>query len=184
MTTYLALLRGINVGGNNIIKMADLKACFEQHGFENVKTYIQSGNVLFDTADTNPEKLTVKIEDMLANTFAYKAKIVLRSQKQLQQIIAGAPKGFGAKPADFRYYVMFLKGPHTATQAVKEIPLKEGVDEAWAGPEGVIFHSRVEARATQSYLNKLVAAPLYQEMTIRNWNTTTKLLSMMETSAK
>lgn len=182
MTTYLALLRGINVGGNNKIAMADLKACFEKNGFTNVATYIQSGNVLFDASGGDIEKLTKKVESMLTSKFApYEAKVVLRSHEQLKAVIASAPKGFGTKPKEYRYYVIFLKSPLTSAAALKDIPIKEGVDHAWAGAEGVLFHERVEARATQSHLNKLVAMPMYQNMTIRNWNTTTKMLAMMET---
>jgi len=180
MTQYVALLRGINVGGGNIIKMADLKACFEEHDFTNVKTFIQSGNVLFESAAKDRRMLTVQIETMLAKRFSYKARVILRSHDELAQIVEGAPKGFGTEPAKYRSYVLFLKEPLRAAEALKLIPLKDGVDKAWAGPSDVIFHQRVEAKATQSYLNKLVAMPIYQEMTIRNWNTTTKLLALME----
>lgn len=179
MSKYVALLRGINVGGNNIIKMADLKACFENAGFSDVITFIQSGNVIFDAPVGDAQKLTSKIEAMLAENFSYQAKIVLRSHEQLEHIIHGAPKGLGTKPKEYRHYVMFLKEPLTAAETLKAIPLKPGVDKAWAGPEGVIFHERVEAKATQSYLNRLIAMPIYKDMTIRNWNTTTKLLALM-----
>lgn len=181
-TTYLALLRGINVGGNNKIAMADLKACFEKNGYTNVRTYIQSGNVLFDAAKGDIETLTKKVESMLSREFApYDAKVVLRSQEQLKAAVASAPKGFGVKPKEYRYYVIFLKSPLAAAAAMKDLPLRDGVDRAWAGAEDVIFHERLEARATQSYLGRLVALPMYQNMTIRNWNTTTKMHAMMET---
>lgn len=179
MGKYVALLRGINVGGNNIIKMADLKACFEASGFEHVTTFIQSGNVVFEAYEPNRTKLTQKIESILAKTFSYKARIVLCSHTDLQKIIAAAPPGFGANPSMYRSYVLFLKEPLTAAMALPQIPLRDGVDTAWAGP-GVLFHQRLEAKATQSYLNKLVAMPIYQDMTIRNWNTTTKLLAILE----
>ena len=67
MNNYVALLRGINVGGNNIIRMTALKACFETLGFQDVSTYIQSGNVLFSTAESDTVKLTAKIETALSN---------------------------------------------------------------------------------------------------------------------
>ena len=74
---YLALLRGINVGGSNIIKMAALKTCFEGMGFTNVATYIQSGNVLFASAEKNTGKLTRKIEKALSKQFSYKSLVVM-----------------------------------------------------------------------------------------------------------
>lgn len=181
MKKYLALLRGINVGGGNKIAMTDLRACLEAEGFTNVVTYIQSGNVMFDSPETDMVKITQRLEEALSKRFApYKAKVVVRSHEQLKRIVKQAPKMFGAHPADYRYYVLFLKEPLTTAGALPLIPLKEGVDQAWAGPDDVIFHARVEARATQSHLNKLVAMPIYQDMTIRNWNTTTKLLSLMD----
>ncbi|MGH7158069.1 MAG: DUF1697 domain-containing protein [Candidatus Saccharimonadales bacterium] len=179
MIKYLALLRGINVGGNNKIKMTDLKACFEKLGFANVTTYIQSGNVVFEAPKTDTPILAKKIEQALTAAFSYKAKVVVVAEDTLRRVVAKAPKGFGSSPADYRYNVIFLKEPLTAHKALQAIPLKEEVDEAWAGQD-VVFHQRMEARATQSYLNRLVTMPIYQDMTIRNWNTTTKLLALME----
>src|SRR6186997_95214 len=109
MTQFVALLRGINVGGNNLIKMAELKACFEKQGFENVATFIASGNVLFETQSPAGLKLTSRIEAVLEKTFDYRASVVLRSAKQLEDTLRRAPKGFGTDPAKYRYDVLFLK---------------------------------------------------------------------------
>jgi uncharacterized protein (DUF1697 family) len=177
---YLALLRGINVGGGNLIKMLDLKACFEASKLENVATYIQSGNVLFETAETDSVKLVGKLEKALSKTFSpYKAQVVLCSHAKLRQIVRKAPKGFGSQPQDYRYDVIFLKEPLTARAAMKSVSIKPGVDEAWVGP-GVLYFSRLSARASQSRLTRVIALPIYQAMTIRNWNTTSKLLALME----
>lgn len=178
-TSYLALLRGINVGGNNIIKMQDLKAFFEKQGFENVSTYIQSGNVLFTSAEQNLASLTEKIERALSKKFDYKATVVVVSHKNMKAAIKTAPKGFGKQPAKFRYDVIFLKAPLTGKVAIKKISIKEGVDEAKAGKQ-VLYFSRLISKATQSKLNKIVGTPIYKQMTIRNWNTTSKLLALME----
>ena len=179
MTHYVALLRGINVGGNNIIKMTDLKACFESLGFKDVRTYIQSGNVLFRVAGSNQAALTKRIETALSKSFNYKSRVVVRSQKQMQAIVAKAPKGFGSDQDTYRYDVLFLKDPLTAAKAMKSVSMKEGIDEAYAG-KGVLYFSRLISKATQSHLNRIASMPVYQSMTIRNWNTTTKLLNMME----
>lgn len=179
MEQYVALLRGINVGGNNKIKMTDLKDCFEAAGFTDVVTYIQSGNVIFTGPRASEASIAEKLEQTLSKTFSYGAKVVIVTKDTLRQVVNKAPRGFGTKPKDFRYYVIFIKKPLTASEALQAIPLREEVDQAWAGPT-VVYHERVEARASQSYLNKLVAMPMYQNMTIRNWNTTTKLLALME----
>jgi uncharacterized protein (DUF1697 family) len=180
MSQYVALLRGINVGGKNLIKMTALKACFEDLGFKDVRTYIQSGNVLFSATGSNA-KLTKQIEDALSKTFSYKSRVVVRSRKQMKDIVTHAPKGFGSDPATFSYHVFFLKEPLTAAKAMKSITTKEGVDRAFAG-KGVLYFSILISKATQSHVSRIASMPVYQSMTIRNWNTTTKLLKMMETA--
>jgi uncharacterized protein (DUF1697 family) len=179
MPRYIALLRGINVGGNNIIKMTALKACFEKQGFADVVTYIQSGNVLFTASASGAAKLAVAIEAALAAAFNYKASIVLRSEAEMRAIVAGAPAGFGTRPDKYRYDVIFLRAPLTPAAALEDIPMKPGVDQAHAGP-GVLYFSRVIAKATSSRLGKVAAMPMYKNMTIRNWNTSTKLLLMLD----
>lgn len=180
-TQYLALLRGINVGGKNIIKKDKLKSAFEDLGLEKVQTYIQSGNVVFYASSTNKELLMKKIEKQLSILFNFDARIVLLSERELEKMITGAPRGFGTKPTEYRYDVIFLKAPLTATEALLKISLKEGVDEIHGKP-GVLYFSRLEKRVTQSYVSKIVMQPMYKFMTIRNWNTTIKLLDLMKKS--
>ena len=133
MTRYVALLRGINVGGKNLIKMPALKAAFEDDGFDNVSTYIQSGNVLFDAPEADSAKLTKRIEKMLAEAFDYIPTVVVRSRRQMRAIVDRAPKGFGSEPAKYRYDVLFLKEPLTAKEAMKHVPTNPAVDTAHAG---------------------------------------------------
>lgn len=179
MTIYVALLRGINVGGNNLIRMPALKAAFEADGFEDVATYIQSGNVLFSSPETRPPGLTDRIEAMLAESFDYVPTVVVRSRRQMRAIVDRAPKGFGAQPAKYRYDAIFLKEPLSAKTAIESVPTNPAVDTAHAGT-GVLYFSRLTAKATQSRLNKIVSSAIYPSVTIRNWNTTTKLLSLMD----
>ena len=179
MPGFVALLRGINVGGRNLIKMPALKACFEANGFEDVATYIQSGNVLFASPETRTAARTQQIETMLAETFGYQATVVVRNHKQMRAVVEHAPKGFGTELTRYRYDVIFLKEPLTAKAAMKSVPTKPGVDESHAGT-GVLYFSRLIAKATQSRLNKIISSPIYPSVTIRNWNTTTKLVWMMD----
>ncbi len=179
MTRYLALLRGINVGGKNVIKMADLAACFREAGFEDVTTYIQSGNVLFsvDRSAARAE-LTRRIEAHLGEGFQYRASVVLRTHEQMRAIVTRAPVGFGSQPDRYRHDVIFLKEPLTAATAMKTVLVKPGVDEAHAG-RGVLYFSRLTSKAAQSHLGRLTSLAVYQSMTIRNWNTTTTLFQRM-----
>jgi uncharacterized protein (DUF1697 family) len=179
MARYVALLRGINVGGKNLIKMADLQACLEEDGLEDVATYIQSGNVVFGSAGSSLTELTGRIEELLSTTFGYEASVVLRSRQQMRATLDRAPAGFGGDPARYRYDAIFLKAPLTARTAMRSVLTKEGVDQADVGP-GVLYFSRLTSRASQSRLGKIVGTPVYRNMTIRNWNTTTKLARMLE----
>ena len=183
MAQYAALLRGINVGGTNLIKMPELRRCFEALGFGDVATYIQSGNVLFEAAEGRPADLSARIEEALSEWFGYRARIVLRSHGQMRAIVAGAPAGFGSQPDLYRYDVMFLREPLTAAEALRGLKTREGVDEACAG-DGACYFSRLISRAAQSYLSRIVALPVYQSMTIRNWNTTVKLQALMDARAE
>ena len=176
--TWLALLRGINVGGRNVIRMADLKKCFQDDGFRDVVTYIQSGNVIFRSASAEPGPLTARIEEMLAAAFDYKAKVALRSYEQMLAVVEEAPAGFGARPDVYRYDVLFLFGSLTAADAMEHVRTRSGVDEAWTG-EGVLYFSRLTEKASRSHLSRLASMPVYQSMTIRNWRTTTRLLELM-----
>jgi uncharacterized protein (DUF1697 family) len=183
MARYVALLRGINVGGRNPIPMAGLKTCFEENSFDDVRTYIQSGNVVFSSPTSNQAELTRRIERLLGTTFAqYDASVVLRSRSQMRAIVDRAPKGFGTQPARYRYDVLFLKPPLTARTVVKSVPTKEGVDRIWPGTgTGVVYISRLTSRAVQSRLTRVASMPIYKSMTSRNWNTTTKLRELVDT---
>ena len=177
MMVYVALLRGINVGGNNLIKMDALRAAFEVLGFTDVKTYIASGNVVFNGQGAKAE-LTKKLENHLKKTFAYEAKLVVISSKDLALAVAEAPKGFGSAPAKYNYDVIFVKAPLTTKAARKDIEIAEGVDDVAIGKHALYFR-RLIAQKTRSRLSKIVGKKaLYASITIRNWNTTTKLLAL------
>ena len=180
MPRYVALLRGINVGGKNLIPMPALKTAFEEAGFRDVRTYIQSGNVVFAAPSSPQAELMGRIERMLRTSFDhYDASVVLRSRSQMRAIVERRPDRFGSEPTKCRYDVLFLKAPLTAKTVIGTVPTKEGVDRIWPG-NGVVYFSRLTARAVQSRLSRVVSMAIYQRMTIRNWNTTTKLLELLE----
>jgi uncharacterized protein (DUF1697 family) len=178
MPTHVALLRGINVGGNNLIRMPALAACFEDNGFESVSTYIQSGNVLFDSRGERADVVVERIERMLAAAFDYVPTVVVRTRREMQAIVEGAPDGFGSQPETYRYDVIFVKEPLRPASAIGQVPAKPGVDDVRPGPH-VLYFSRLAAKATHSRMSKIVSSPIYPSVTIRNWNTTTRLLALM-----
>jgi uncharacterized protein (DUF1697 family) len=174
---YVALLRGINVGGSNVIKMADLRACFEELGLEDVATYIQSGNVVFSAPRSSAQGLTAAIERALGAAFDYDSRVVVVSAAELARVVEQAPKGFGSEPATYRYDVLFVRPPLAPAAVLGEIAPKPGVDAAHAG-ERALYFRRLIAKASQSRLTRLTQRAVYRELTIRNWNTTTKLLAL------
>lgn len=177
---YVALLRGINVGGNNVIPMAKLRAAFEGMGFDDVVTYIASGNVVFATKATPTAKLTKKIATTLSKAFDYESTLLVISAAELEAVVREAPPAFGKEPAKYRYDVLFVMPPMTAKRALPDVPTRAGVDETFAGTHALYFR-RLIAKATQSKLAKITSMPLYKSLTVRNWNTTTKLLALVTT---
>jgi uncharacterized protein (DUF1697 family) len=174
---HIALLRGINVGGSRIIRMADLRDCFVAMGFADVATYIQSGNVVFSAKDAGDARLAAKIEKALAARFDYDSRVVVLGAADLGRVVAEAPHGFGKDGGRYRYDVLFVRRPLTAEEALEQVPAKPGVDQVHAGTLALYFR-RLIARAVQSRLSRLVQRPIYQSITIRNWNTTTRLLEL------
>lgn len=172
---YLALLRGINVGGKNLVKMADLRAAVEEMGLADVATYIQSGNLLFSAPRQRRDELAARLESELSRRFGGPQKVVLLSAAELAGVVEGAPRGFGAE--SLLCDVIFLRKPLTVRKAIGAVELKDGVDSVWAG-KGVLYHARVAERASSSRLSKVVALPEYQNMTIRSWSTTKKLFAL------
>ena len=158
--------------------MPALKASFEKMGFSNVITYIQSGNVLFSSGEKDKTKLTYHIEQNLSSAFNYKSKVVVVSENQLKNVVQKAPGGFGKNPDEYGYDVVFLKEPLTSKEVMKSVTPKKGVDSVYEG-KNVIYFSRLIRKKTQSHLIKIITLPFYQNMTIRNWNTTSKVLELM-----
>jgi uncharacterized protein (DUF1697 family) len=184
METYAILLRGINVGGKNKVPMAGLKKCLEDLGCSDILTYISSGNVIVKS-EKSAAKLKAQIEEVLPKNFKLDSeliKVLVLSRKQLQAVVDNKPTGFGEQPQKYHSDAIFLMGVDVA-QAMPIFSPREGVDTIWPG-RGVIYSQRLSALRTKSRLNKMMASPLYKSMTIRSWNTTTKLLEILrETDA-
>ena len=171
---FVAFLRGINVGGKNVIRMADLKRAFESMGFEDVATVIASGNVLFSAPRGDHEP---RIERALSEACGYEARALVRSESQLRRVVGQAPKGWPR--ADTRCYVVFVKAPLTAAKLLRVAPPRPGVDTAIARPGAVYYGTRKDAR-TRSGLQKLLLTPEYKLATIREFATCSRILGRMD----
>ena len=180
MTTYVILLRGINVGGKNKVPMAKLKQFAEEQGFDKVVTYIQSGNMIL-RSKLKPKSIVDKFEKGLPAAFKLDSsiiKVLALSSDEFQAVIDKKPKGFGEQPDKHHSDAIFLMGIKTAEAMPVFVP-REGVDMVWPG-DGVVYSQRVSALRTKSRLSKIVASPLYKSMTIRSWSTTMKLSQMLK----
>jgi uncharacterized protein (DUF1697 family) len=179
MNTYVILMRGINVGGKNKVPMAGLRKCLEELGFSDVSTYIASGNVILKSGK-QAEEIKAQIEKALPEYFKLDdelIKVLVLNRKQFQAVIDNKPEGFGEQPEKYHSDAIFLMGIDTA-EALLAFNPREGVDTIWPG-EGVIYSQRLSSQRTKSRLNKIMASQAYKLMTIRNWNTTTKLLEIL-----
>jgi uncharacterized protein (DUF1697 family) len=132
--------------------------------------------VLFSATSSESSALTAKIERALHETFEFPVPVVVRSLEQMTGVVKRAPKGFGTRPSEYRYDVFFLKAPLTVDAAMTSIATPPGVDRVWPGDE-VLHFSRLVRRAAESQMSRI-----YRSMTIRNWNTTTKLALLMASS--
>jgi uncharacterized protein (DUF1697 family) len=176
---FLALLRGINVGGKNIISKNDLYRAFKDIGYTNILTYIQSGNILFRSKHIDPNKHTEKIENYLSNQFSYNARTIVFTEIQFKSIISEAPDNWG-KDEHFRHRILFPLGEVTPTEIMKELdsPKKE-VETITIGSK-VIYSSVSKQHISKSVLRKFSKTPVYRQVTVRNQNTIYKLSKLFE----
>jgi uncharacterized protein (DUF1697 family) len=175
---YVALLRGINVGGNSIVKMSDLKKLTEECGFNDVRTYIQSGNIIFSSAEKNTGKISTRLEDCFSKNLKIESKIIVRNQLQFKAIVSSAPPVWDTSK-DLRCYIAFIKEPLTAGDVMDRIKPKEGVDFMQAG-RGAVYMSTLLSGLTRSGFTKMVGTDIYKEITIRNYNTAKKMMDLLE----
>jgi uncharacterized protein (DUF1697 family) len=180
VTTYLVLLRGINVGGKNPVPMARLRDLLEGLGYSDVSTYIASGNVILRSRK-GADAIKAEIEAALPRAFKLHSELIavlVLTDEQLRAVVRHKPRGFGEEPEKYFSDAIFLIGIEAA-DAIALFDPREGVDRVWPG-DGVIYSQRLGALRTKSRLSKVMGSPAYKSMTIRSWATTTKLLELVE----
>jgi uncharacterized protein (DUF1697 family) len=177
LATYLALLRGINVGGKNMLPMKDLVEIFIGAGCKDVRTFIQSGNVIFCAAPAVSARLPDEITSVVAESFGIRIPVILRSADQLRDVVSHNPF-LKSGAAEDTLHVMFLAG----------LPSPESVDKLdpdRSAPDAFIVHGReiylrlpngtARSKLTNAYFDSKLATT----STLRNWRTVTKLLDLM-----
>ena len=177
MTKYIALLRGINVGGNNIIKMADLKAAFERQGFQNFFTYINSGNVLFDS-ELDETVVKSDCEGLIESGFGLKIPVGIISAAELRDALAHAPDWWNSDPQS-KHNAIFVIPPMTAEAVCIQVGEIKPEYEKLAYHGKVLFWSAPIATFSRTRLTKIVQSKAaYNAITIRNANTALKLAEL------
>lgn len=175
---FVALLRGVNVGGNNMISMSSLKRSFETLGFTDVLTYINSGNIIFKSKEADARKLETKLEKMLGRDYELDSKVVLRSLPEMEHIVKSLPKTW-IGDSKWRYNVIFLRHTIDSEKILDELELKKDIEQVEYCP-GALFWSAQVSELTRTNMLKLSSRKMYQDMTIRNVNTTRKLYELMK----
>ncbi|HLQ40118.1 MAG TPA: DUF1697 domain-containing protein [Tetragenococcus sp.] len=183
MQRYVVYLRGINVGGKNKIKMANLRACLTEAGFEQVKTYIQSGNIVLRSA-LSVTATAERIEKMMVENLeldSERIKVVVLDIQLYQTIMKEVPQEFDLiSEIDYRYDILFLRGV-SAAEVMKEVEARVGIDQVWQGKEAIYYRRPGPKNPdyTKSALSRIVRKPIYQSITMRNWNTAKKMYELL-----
>lgn len=175
---YVALLRGINVGGNNKIDMKQLKATFEAAGMTNVRTYINSGNVIFSDETHTQLELAGILEETIEQMHGFHVAVLIKSMDEMRTVDAVLPREW-QNGATMKCDVIFLWNGIREDAVVTDLRIRPEIDDVRTAP-GVIIWKVDRANATKSGLLKLIGTPLYRQMTVRNSNTLRKLLAIME----
>jgi uncharacterized protein (DUF1697 family) len=171
--TYIALLRGINVGGNNKIEMARLKAAFEQLGFTDVKTYINSGNVVFTASETSTSQLCRQVEAAIEKDFGLAVPTLIIDANQLAKIAAAIPADW-TNDQTMKCDVLFLWSALDQPEVLEQLPINPKIEDVKYTAGAVIW--RVDrTHQPQSGLIKIIGTKLYGQVTVRNCNTVRKL---------
>lgn len=181
MKIYAVLFRGINVSGKNIIKMEALRNLLTEAGYEGVKTYIQSGNIVFKSKEEDKGTLAKNIEQLINKHYGYDITVFAYDKADIEKVLHNSPyatadyKEEGVK----KLYVTFLS----------QIPEKENIEKLRQAPIGDdeitliddVLYFKLATKASESKLsNNLIESKLKVRATTRNWNTTLKVFSMLE----
>ena len=173
MTSYLSLLRGINVSGQKIIKMQDLAELFESFGFNNVKTFLQTGNVLFDSDETDFSKIIKIIDDGIFKELGYRVTVILRTKQELLDIVESNP--FKDYDGDVKYYLSFLAEESKQTPTLP-IRMNEIENEVFKIENNNVFTVGFNVKGRYGFPNVFIEKEFGAPATTRNWNTILRIL--------
>lgn len=179
---FVALLRGVNVGGKNMIRMSSLKESFERMGFGDVATYINSGNIIFKTQEGDARKLERSVEGMLSSEYELECKVVVRSLSEMAELVKSLPETWDGD-GRWKYNVIFLRHSIDSENILGGLKPESDIEQIVYRP-GTLFWSARISDLSRTSMHKLPGRKLFQEMTVRNTNTTKKLYELMKKMAE
>jgi uncharacterized protein (DUF1697 family) len=177
--TYVALLRGVNVGGKGMVSMAAIKEALVALGLADVRTYINSGNVIFSTRASGAQQLTARIEEALEQRTGMAIKVLVMDHKALKKMVDAIPRNW-VDDKTMRTYVLLLWKELDDRRILDRLPIKPGVDELRYTPGAVVWRVDRE-NVGRSQMNRIVGTPMYKKITIRSANTMRKLNDLTAT---
>lgn len=175
---YVALLRGINVGGKNKVDMKTLKQAFTDVGMKSVVTYINSGNIIFSTDAFTKSQLTQLLENTIYKTFDLKIKVLLRNFDEIQQVVQALPDSW-KNDQQMKSDVLFLWEEYDFPEIIDQLPIKLDIDTVHY-VSGAVLWSIDKQNLSKSGMQKIIGTKLYRNITIRNVNTTRKIYALMQ----
>lgn len=178
---YLALLRGINVGGKNKVAMSELRECFEQAGLADASTYINSGNIFFSSNATDEVTLVKTCEAAIEKRFGFAVVVMVISQHDYVDAMKHAPKWWGGgRQTGVRSDALFVIPPKTTGEVRKALKVKPDAPYTFAEHGQVIFWSLPMEKYSKSVVPKIIGTPIYKSVTIRSSTTAYKLLNLFQ----
>jgi uncharacterized protein (DUF1697 family) len=176
--TFVALLRGINVGGNNKIDMKQLKAKFERLNLRDVVTYINTGNIIFNDDTRSAIELSGLLEEAIAADFGLKIRVMIRTLDEISTIMASLPEHW-ANNQEMKSDVLYLWDEIDNESVLETLSLKPDIDRVIYVP-GAILWSYDRENAGRSGMNKIIGTKFYSHVTVRNVNTARKIYDLMK----
>jgi uncharacterized protein (DUF1697 family) len=180
MIRYVAFLRAINVAGQKLIKMEELARIFTAAGLKNARTYIQSGNVIFDSPSANAVALRKKIEKALLNVLGYQVTVMIRPLANIEEIVRRNPFKKIKTSAEAVVYVVFLSDEPRHVPKLPLVSALENLDVFEVSDGAAFIVTRRKKNGMFGYPNKFVEKELGVLGTTRNWNTVNKILKAAE----
>lgn len=174
MNTYIALLRGVNVSGQQKIPMSDLRELLKKSGFQNVQTYIQSGNVIFESPEKHIQKLEEKIHLVIKSHFGFEVPILIKSSKQLLEIFDACP--FSKEKKINSYFTLLYSTPNV--KLVDEISKTSYPNEEFIITKNCIYFYSAVGYGQAKCNNNFFERKLKLTATARNYKTMLKLTAM------